>query len=112
MLRTSVHKGPRMLVAAAVLFPLHDARQPERCESRLRQPWHRPCTDAAHACGKGHHVPDIADLGSRLAAVQQDVGGLEVGVDDIVRMQEVDSLQQNHEAQQLSTLLHCPAMLR
>jgi hypothetical protein len=30
LVRTSVHKGPRMLVAAAVLLALHDARQPGR----------------------------------------------------------------------------------
>jgi hypothetical protein len=50
-------------------------------------------------------IPNIADLGSRLAAVQQDVGRLEVGVDDIVHMQEMDSLQHEKQEQCTSMLL-------
>ena len=36
MLRTSVHKGPRMLVTAAVLLALHDARQPGKQNKQVK----------------------------------------------------------------------------
>lgn len=41
---------------------------------------------------KNERHTHVADLGGGLAAVQQDVGRLQIRVDDIVRVQEVDSL--------------------